>query len=127
MGPVRGLRTNYAKQPFLNGTKPTFDHIRNVSSVEMYGNQASRIILYFPFVVNNIFQFNFGTTVIMLAGASNHSDIRFISFIAMNFVVGFKNTIVKENCSNSIAGILCRTNVSDREDWEIVERYLHGS
>lgn len=58
----------------------TFNRIGDIYAVNVHSNQAPIVILNFPFVVNNIFQFNFGATALMSTIASRNNDIFALNF-----------------------------------------------
>lgn len=71
----------------------TFDGIRHIFATDVYGNQTAHIIFHLPFVIDNIFQFDFWTTVIMFSCATVNYYIVCICFVRMQFVTAFKYTV----------------------------------
>lgn len=58
----------------------TFNRIGDIFAVNVHSNQTPIVILHFPFVVNDIFQLNFGATALMGTIASRNNDICTFNF-----------------------------------------------
>lgn len=78
---------------YLNAIWLTFDGIRHIFATDVYGNQTAHIIFHLPFVVDNIFQFDFRTAVIMFSCATINNYIVRICFVRMQFVTAFEHTV----------------------------------
>lgn len=70
----------------------TFDSIGQICAVDVRGKQMSIVILHLPFVIDNIFKFNFRTAVIVCASTADHRHILSVCIVRMLFVASHKNT-----------------------------------
>lgn len=79
---------------YLNFIKITFNCVCNIFAIEMHRNQSSNIIFHFPFVVDDIFQFNLGAAMVVRTSTSHDDYVSTIRFICILFTT-LKSTKLK--------------------------------
>lgn len=73
----------------------TFDCVCDILAANMISDKPAIVMLYFPFIVNNVTQFDFRASVVMTARTTNDNSIFNICLIRSLLAVALENTKAK--------------------------------